>query len=708
MTLLLPMAYSLPTAEHRKMLIKKSSSPRILALLSSLLALALGARTQAGTQAIRVRAAGFVLGASHTVATTTNQLAFALTAPGVSALPFNQSAVKQGTAPALLGPDAKTPYFTVRFALPVPPENATNLDGALTGLDTNVFTHNHSPGFEILPNGDALAVYFSTPPGLAEADISTSFVQARLRYGAEDWDLPELFFKTEGYNDQSGLLWNDRGTIRFFGGGRGLSDFVPFKQATSTNNGATWTLSLPQLDKPAEHYTAQPITSAFRSRGVAAGILPAVEPGFQPGGKTVDSPARVANLPAANHSNASPGGKMPPSTSGEDARRYIYFAMDGVEASSFLWRSTDDGVHWHDLGGRTGARHSVIVPLNDKGTLLSIGGKNASTNGWSPQNISTNYGASWGESFPSAFPPLGTAQRPSLIRLASGNLLYVGESYLHKADRPAPKDWKFGDNCFVALSTNNGASWHIKPLPVQLPGHQRTNHPTLGYVTARQGANGVIHILTTVTQPCLHYELNEAWIFSDAGDLAPETSGGVVRKFSENFPAGPLRIMWSARICPNGRYLLEGTQTTFYENGHRQHEVAYVAGRKTGPEMFWSPTGAKVWSWNHDLQNHTSVWTHYWPNGGKRIESTWNTKPEARDLPRSFFGLVVDGLVRQWNEDGSLKFSGHFVNGVLAGERGVHAASTDKPQDASALSNVPEQGTSKRAEARAPVPAGKN
>ena len=32
-----------------------------------------------------------------------------------------------------------------------------------------VFTHNHSPGFEILPNGDALAVYFSTPPGKAES-----------------------------------------------------------------------------------------------------------------------------------------------------------------------------------------------------------------------------------------------------------------------------------------------------------------------------------------------------------------------------------------------------------------------------------------------------------------------------------------------------------------------------------------------------------
>ncbi len=591
-----------------------TTASRAAIILTSLLAWGMTARTQAETQTLRVRAAGFRLGTNHTFGTTSNQISLILVAPDASSPPFSQSDVKQGTAPARLGPDAKTPYFTVRFALPVPPENATNEAGALAGLDPQVFTHNHSPGFEILPNGDALAVYFSTPPGKAEADVSTSFIQARLRYGAEDWDLPELFFKFENYNDQSGLLWNDGGTIRFFGGGRGLSDAVPFKQAISTDNGATWTLSLPLLEQPADNYTAQPITSAFR---------------------------------AANGA--------------------MYFAMDGEGASSFLWRSGDDGVHWHDMGGRTGGRHSVIVPLNDSGKLLSIGGKNASTNGWSPQNISANFGATWSGSFPSAFPPLGTAQRPSLIKLASGNLLYVGESYLHKADRPAPKDWKFGDTCFVALSTNQGASWRIKPLPVQLPGHQRTNHPTLGYVTARQGANGVIHILTTVTQPCLHYELNEAWIVSDAGDLVPENSGGTIKKYSENYPSGKLRSQWSARICSQGRYLLDGRETDFYETGAKQHEVTYASGRKTGEEIFWSPDGNKLWSWSHDLKNNTAVWVHYWSNGQKKVQSAWNTKPQARDLNRSFYGLVADGPVFHWAENGRLAMADYFTNGVFTG-----------------------------------------
>jgi hypothetical protein len=565
----------------------------------------------AETKVLKIRAAGFAPGMEKSVFDGTNRLELALDPSNLN-LPFCQSAVKQGAEPARFGPDPKSPYFAVRFAMPIPPENRTNNFAVLTGMDPMVFTHNHSPGFEILPNGDCLAIYFSTPPGDAEADPTTSFVQARLRYGSEEWDLPELFFKTEGFNDQSGLLWNDGGKIRFFGGGRNISAMIPFREATSADNGATWTLSLPQLEAPATSYEAQPITSAFRSKDGA-----------------------------------------------------IYFAMDGDGAHSFLWRSLDDGIHWHDMGGRTGGRHSVMVPLDDRGTLLAIGGKNSSTNGWSPQNLSTNFGASWSGSSPSPFPPLGSAQRPSMIRLASGNLLFVSDSYLHKADRPAPPDWKYGDNSFVALSTNNGASWHIKPLPVQLPGYQRTNHPTLGYVTARQAANGVIHILTTITQPCLHYELNEAWIWSGAGDIAPETSGGTVKKFSEKFANGKLRSEWSARITPGGRYLLDGPEADFYDNGAKQHEVVYESGRKTGAEIFWSPDGKKSWSWSHDLKNHRAIFTRYWPNGGKMSESTWNTLPEARDLKRNFTGLVAEGPARQWKEDGSLKFSGNFSRGLL-------------------------------------------
>lgn len=586
---------------------KLSLKMRVAILFATMAALCPLARGQTNLEigTIHVNAAGFTMGATNLICDG-----------AANPFPFGQSAVKQSSASALQGPNPKIPYFTVRFAMPIPPENLTNNFAALTGIDPMVFTHNHSPGFEILPNGDALAIYFSTPPGKAEADPSTSFVQARLRYGAEEWDLPELFFKFQNYNDQSGLLWNDNGTIRFFGGGRALPDLVPFKMATSTDNGMTWALSLPQLEKPAEDFTAQPITCAFRGADGA-----------------------------------------------------IYFAMDGDKAQSFLWRSSDNGIHWQQMNGRTGGRHSVIVPLDEKGDLLSIGGKNSSVNGWSPENFSTNFGASWSKSVESPFPPLGSGQRPSMIRLADGNLFFVSDAYLNKLNRPPPDGWKFGNRCFVAISTNNGTSWRIKTLPVQLPNHERGTNGTLGYVTARQAPNGVIHVLTTETQPCLHYELNEAWIFSDAGDIAPENSGGKIKKLSENYPNGKLRSQWSARICPNGRYLLDGKEVDFYESGAKEHEVTYANGRKIGDENFWSPDGKIIWRWQHDLKNNTATWTHFWPNGKKKLESNWNTKPTARDLNRSFFGLVANGPSFQWDENGALIRACDFTNGTFAGDR---------------------------------------
>jgi multidrug efflux pump subunit AcrB len=60
----------------------------------------------------------------------------------------------------------------------------------------------------------------------------------------------------------------------------------------------------------------EPSQYVFFGNGVAAGILPAVEPGFQPGGKTVDNPERAEISNTAANAGAVPGGKMPPSTAG--------------------------------------------------------------------------------------------------------------------------------------------------------------------------------------------------------------------------------------------------------------------------------------------------------------------------------------------------------------------------------------------------------
>jgi antitoxin component YwqK of YwqJK toxin-antitoxin module len=317
------------------------------------------------------------------------------------------------------------------------------------------------------------------------------------------------------------------------------------------------------------------------------------------------------------------------------------------------------------MGGRTGGRHSTILPLDDKGKLLSIGGKNADVDGWMPQNVSTDWGATWSESIPSPFPPLGSVQRPSMIRLASGHLLFVSDSYMHKKKIAPPAEWEYGNNCFVAISKDNGETWHIKTIPVQLPQRHRLDHPSLGYATVRQAPNGVIHILTTANYPPLHYEINESWIWSEAGEIVPESTGGTIKEFSEHYANGKLRSTWSARICPNGRYLLHGEQIDYYEDGTKQHQATYENGRKTGEETFWATDRKTIWTWQRDLENNTGIWTHYWPNGNKKIQSTWNIKPEARDLKRQFFGYVAEGPSLHWDENGNLIHSYQFVKGTL-------------------------------------------
>jgi formylglycine-generating enzyme required for sulfatase activity len=514
---------------------------------------------------------------------------------------FTQAAIKQSTAPALQGPDPCIPYFTVRFAMPIPPDNWDEV-GALAGVCQSIAGHNHSPGFEIMPNGDALAVWFSGPYG-SEYGPRVRFVQSRLRYGSDMWDMPELFWDMKGMNDESGLLWTESdGTVHFFGGGRiANSNRRPFVMAVSTDSGATWDLKRPYFPIPAVNFQAQPCQNAWRQDG-----------------------------------------------------NTIYTVTDGENPSesSIVWRSLDNGLTWYDMGGRTNTRHSTIVPLDDSGTLLSVGGKNNDIDGWMPWCKSTNWGASWDQQGPGIFAYLNGNQRPCVTRLASGKLVFV-EDCQRKGDNAQPPGWTHGYGCLIAISDNNGDSWDIKKFPVTLPHESQKQYGTLGYSTVRQAPSGVIHVLTTMTHPCLHYELNEAWIYSVEGDIPPETTGGTVKDYNEYYPGGALRATWSARTCTNGRYLLDGTETMYYENGRMEYEATYNNGRKTGTETYWGPTGVKLWSWEHDDVNDMSVFRHWWSNGLKRIESNWENYPVARDLARNFSGLQANGPVYQWDRSGT-------------------------------------------------------
>ena len=62
---------------------------------------------------------------------------------------------------------------------------------------------------------------------------------------------------------------------------------------------------------------------------------------------------------------------------------------------SVLFRSSDNGLTWTNQLGHTSGRHSTVVPLDETGRLLSLGGKNTTIDGYMPQNISTNWGWTW-------------------------------------------------------------------------------------------------------------------------------------------------------------------------------------------------------------------------------------------------------------------------------------------------------------------------
>jgi hypothetical protein len=430
-----------------------------------------------------------------------------------------------------------------------------------------------------MPNGDLLAIYFTSagyadgrrdpkcPSGEATPDIA--LMATRLRFGSERWDMPELFIDYPDINDVAALLWNDGGTVWLFWGGY-LAD-NPFRWTRSRDNGATWedhVFVFPEGDFGA-FSVGQPINSAFR---------------------------------------------------GPDGA--IYVACDGAGNDSLLWVSRDEGVTWRDTGGRTGGRHSTCVPLTD-GSILCLGGKSTDIDGYMPQSVSRDGGKTWRVS-KTAFPALGGNQRPTLIRLSSGRLFFAGD-YQHRRGRKPDTITERGS--FVALSDDEGKTWRLRTIPGALP-HEESEDPdspaTIGYAVARQAPNGVVHLITSMNHPSLHFEMNEAWILNleDASGSGDSVEKGEVFEEREEYPDGTLKAVWNGKLSRDGRYVLDGTETWYYPDGRKRWEATYRDGVKVGVETYWSSDGGKRWMWEH-REDGASVWTQWWPNGRKRSESTW-------------------------------------------------------------------------------------
>ncbi|HEX3876795.1 MAG TPA: exo-alpha-sialidase, partial [Bryobacteraceae bacterium] len=384
----------------------------------------------------------------------------------------------------------------------------------------------HNSAVQVCNNGDLIAAYYNTPK--YEDDPDQTIMTMRLRYGAEDWDMPEPWPDFPDADDAAPVFWNERGKMWFFFGSPRLLGGPPFQFMTSMDNGANWSaIEFPNLQGPVGKFTPQPINSVVRDRN---GV--------------------------------------------------IYLPVDGEGSTAVLFASKDDGKTWFDTGGRTAGRHTTLV-LGKDGALIGYGGKNSNIDGFMPKVVSRDGGRTY-EKSKTPFRPLGSGQRPSIIRLASGRLFFVADLFDKKKLGPN------GAGAFVALSDDDGETWKTRQLP---------NLVTVGYTTATQAPNGVIHIVTSKNEPAVHIELNEAWVLR----------GGV-----EDADA-------------HGQFRLQGAQKFSYADGKKLWEVSYRDGRKTGVETLWNADGGKRWEKRYAADGEWA-WTIFNSSGKITAQSKWNGK----------------------------------------------------------------------------------
>lgn len=442
------------------------------------------------------------------------------TAPGKYTPSYAQQGVKQGAECVKQTPDADKPYFRKRYMLPTPLENSKQEIIDAAGFPLSFRGHNHSPGLEVCPNGDVLLIIYTS---YREYEPEVSLIASRLRFGAEEWDMPATIFDFPGVNDHAPLIWNDDGTLHFFWGNPRLDNAFPFQWTSSEDNGATWDeVKFPHFTNEIGPHSKQPINTALR-----------------------------------------------------DGSGTMYVSSDAAGGTSVLWASPDNGETWYDTVGRSAGRHTTYVLLKDD-SILGMGGKRSNIDGFMPKAISSDGGKTWNVS-KTPFTAMANNQRPSVVRLQSGRLFFASDFQALDGSQPEGITER---GALVALSDDEGETWHIKKLVgAQVHENPRTAERmqggTIGYSAARQAPNGVIHLIATMNNPCLHFEMNEAWILSEDTGEKPDaelmksttTSISDVSDFEEKYPGGQVRLAWSAGIGDDGRYLL-GHGWEYRQPGH--------------------------------------------------------------------------------------------------------------------------------------------
>jgi len=375
-------------------------------------------------------------------------------------------------------PDMNQPYFKgPQQFVHIPPDS----NGPLFSR------HNHCPSITWCPNGDLLAVWYSTNK---ENGREMTIVASRLRQGSVSWNPASVFFKAPDRNMTGSSLYHyGKGMIFFFNGLEAAGGWsnLALVMRTSTDNGATW--SEPRL----------------------------INPYHQPRNQVIDGTLCTQE-----------GFLIQPCD-----------AVHGGSGGTAIHISRDGGRTWVDPGagrpspsfasGTTGAWiagiHAGVVQLKD-GSLMAFGRGN-NIDGRMPMSLSKDMGQTWTYTA-SEFPPISGGQRLVLRRLREGPILLVSFTDSSKKE---PKGILLRDSSekehrvygmFAALSFDEGKTWPCKRLVTaggaarELDGGGNTrsfimddNHAEpRGYLAATQTPDGLIHLISSKQ----YYVFNLAWL----------------------------------------------------------------------------------------------------------------------------------------------------------------------------------------------------
>ncbi len=325
-------------------------------------------------------------------------------------------------------------------------------------------SQNHSPAITECPNGDLLAVWFST---MGETDLTTANAASRLRFGAKEWEAASSFWDAMDVNDHAPKIWWDGDkTIFHIVEGRQHGDIVIRR---SIDNGATW--SKAEVMRAHGESASNPIRT---KEGVIA--IPFDFSGLsisRDNGKTWSETGRNRR----GSDEIKPGGKGP--------------FIAGI--------------------------HSPIVELTD-GRLMAFGRLSPEEPAQKrfdlkmPVSYSSDLGATWSYAA-SEFPVVSNTQRPAMLRLKEGPIVLC--SFTDQARTPKNErigltfksvggDYT-GYGLYAAVSYDEGKTWPDRRL---IAPEGKNIADSNGYLAATQTRDGRVQLITSQN----HYAFNLAWI----------------------------------------------------------------------------------------------------------------------------------------------------------------------------------------------------